>query len=85
MEHYKDLADRMARQTREEGLVFMGQHTQGLVMEVTALRTKLARLRQSYGERLEGLRKEVLSEYSVLVDQLFSATVAVKQKFEDYR
>ncbi len=65
--------------------MFMGHHTQGLVMEVTALRTKLARLQQCYGDKLQGLRKEVLAEYSVLVDQLFSATVAIKQKFEDYR
>jgi len=65
--------------------MFMNHHTQGLVMEVIDLRPKLARLQKSHWKHLKGLMKEVLSEYRVLVDQLFSATVAIKQKFEDCR
>jgi len=67
-------------QTCEEGLVFMGHHIQSLVMEVIGLRTSTPAavvLEVTVGPEEGG--------YCVLVDQLFSATAAIKQKFEDYK
>jgi len=37
IEHYCDLANRLALQTCEKGLVFMGHHIQSLVMEMIGL------------------------------------------------
>lgn len=85
IEHYKALAEWNAEQTREEALCFMGDHTQALILEISALRCKLDQLKESVTQRLMSCRHRAITEYKALVDQLFSASLSIKNRFEEYR
>ena len=63
----------------------MGEHTQSLIMEVSALRCKLAQTQEEVTRQVEISHKKAISEYRSLVDELFSASLSIKNKFEDYR
>lgn len=85
IEHFKALAEANAEQTREEALCFMGEHTQALILEVCALRCKIDQLKESMNEQLTKCRNQAIVEYKALVDQLFSASLSIKNRFEEYR
>ena len=50
--HYKWLLENHTHQSREENMLFVGEQTQSLVMEVTALRSKVADLHQQLGKKV---------------------------------
>ena len=50
--HYKWLLENHAHQSREENMLFVGEQTQSLVMEVTALRCKVADLHQQLHKKV---------------------------------
>lgn len=85
IEHLQSLVETIEEQAKTKSLCFVGEHTQNLIMEITALRTKLAQFHQSYTRNLEEARKKAIMEYAQLVNELFSATLTVKNKFEGYR
>ena len=91
-------------------MLFVGEQTQSLVMEVTALRSKVADLHQQLSKKVlkstsvsliistfslslslspflqeAEVHNRVQQEYQQLVDNLFSASLAVKNRFEGYR
>lgn len=63
----------------------MGDHTQNLILEITALRSKLDQIQQNLVQRLEGSHRRAIMEYTALVDELFSASLSIKNRFEEYR
>jgi hypothetical protein len=63
----------------------MGEHTQALILEICALRCKLEQLKESVNQRLVKCRKKAITEYRSLVDELFSASLSIKNRFEEYR
>ena len=63
----------------------MGEHTQNLVLEIAGLRCRLELLRDSVAQRLEGCHHKAIKEYRELVDELFSASLSIKNRFEEYR
>ena len=85
IEHYRALAESNAEQTREEALCFMGEHTQNLILEITALRGKIDHMHETLTQRLESSYRRAIREYTSLVDELFSASFSIKNKFEEYR
>lgn len=66
-------------------LCFLGEHTHQLILEITALRGRLDQLQQFLMHRLEASHRRAIMEYAALVDELFSASLSIKNKFEDYR
>lgn len=63
----------------------MGEHTQNLILEITALRGKIDHMHVSLAQRLESSYRKAIREYTSLVDELFSASFSIKNKFEEYR
>lgn len=63
----------------------MGEHTQSLILEVSALRCKLAQTHEAVAKQVEVSHRKAIAEYRALVDELFSASLSIKNKFEDYR
>ncbi len=63
----------------------MGEHTQNLILEITALRVKIDHMHDSLTQRLESSYRRAIREYTSLVDELFSASYSIKNKFEEYR
>jgi hypothetical protein len=53
--------------------------------EITALRAKLARMRDEQAGQAEVVRERVKREYDDLVHSLFSTSFALKNRFEEYR
>ena len=49
IEHYRTLAEANARQTREEALVFMGEHTQNLILGKVVQVQHVILLHHEYG------------------------------------
>ncbi len=63
IEHYRLLAEDSAHQTWEQGLVFLGQQVQSLVLEITALRARVAELERQLGGQVgEGGRGTLYSD-----------------------
>lgn len=50
--HYKWLLESRAREAKEENLLFVGEQTQSLVMELTALRCKVSDLHQQLDKQV---------------------------------
>ena len=63
----------------------MGEHTQSLILEICGLRCKLEQLKESINQRLMKCRNKAILEYKALVDELFSASLSIKNRFEEYR
>eukprot|EP00731_Ephydatia_muelleri_P000295 Em0001g295a len=85
VEHYQWLAEANAKRTKQEDLVFMSEHTQSLILEITALRARVLELEDDLESKEEVIMRRVLDEYTSLVDCMFSATMDVKGRFTDYR
>ena len=85
VEHYQWLAEANAKRTKQEDLLFMSEHTQSLILEITALRARVLELEDDLRSKEEVIRRRVLDEYTSLVDCMFSATMDVKGRFTDYR
>lgn len=63
----------------------MSEHTQNLILEVTALRCKLDKLQRSVTQKLESSHRKAIMEYTALVEELFFASLSIKNRFEEYR
>ena len=85
VEHYKALSEANAEQTCEEALCFIGEHTHALIMEISGQRCKMEQLEASVEQRLAGSHMHAITEYRALVDQLFSASLSIKNRFQEYR
>lgn len=59
--------------------------SQELIFEVTALRAAVARLREELRTQESVVRETVKREYDSLVQNLFSTSFALKNRFEEYR
>ncbi|XP_052781335.1 uncharacterized protein LOC128217918 isoform X2 [Mya arenaria] len=56
-----------------------------LIMEITALRAKVAEMRQMSFDQQKEIRERVRQEYDELIQNLFSSTYALKNKFDEFR
>lgn len=63
----------------------LADKTLHLVLEVTALRSKVSRMRVEKTTQERDIRERVKREYDGLVNNLFSASFALKNRFEEYR
>ena len=56
-----------------------------LFTEITALRAKVAEMRQMSFDQQKEIRERVRQEYDELIQNLFSSTYALKNKFDEFR
>lgn len=56
-----------------------------LIMEITALRAKVADMRTHHMNQQREIRERVKQEYDELIQNLFSATFSLKNKFDEFR
>lgn len=58
---------------------------QSLLMEVTALRAKIAEMREMSLTQERDVRERVKEEYDALVHNLFTACFDIKKKFDEFK
>lgn len=63
----------------------MADTCQNLLLEVTALRSKVAELRLSLDQQEKLVREKVKAEYSSLVKDIFDVCRHVQKQFSEYR
>eukprot|EP00049_Salpingoeca_infusionum_P015164 m.291361 g.291361 ORF g.291361 m.291361 type:complete len:2463 (-) comp15826_c0_seq4:3727-11115(-) len=72
-------------QVKHEVQCALADRTAALVYEVTALRAKVSRLREEKKTQERDIRESVKRDYDDLVNNLFSTSFALKNRFEEYR
>jgi uncharacterized protein YqfA (UPF0365 family) len=58
---------------------------QGLLLEITALRAKIAEMRQMALTQEQDIRERIREEYDDLVHNLFAVCLDLKRKFDEFR
>ena len=59
--------------------------SQDLLLEITALRAKIAEMRQISLTQERDVRERVQEDYNSLVQNLFSGSFDLKKKFDEFR
>ena len=59
--------------------------SQDLLLEVTALRSKISEMRDMALTQEQDIRERIREEYDDLVHNLFSAALDLKRKLDEYR
>lgn len=85
VEQSRSLAQQRAADDTGELLVFASLQTHSLILEVTALRAKIAELEQRLSSQEKLLMRRAMQQYNTLVTNLYSTSFSIKAQYEKYR
>lgn len=63
----------------------LADRSQDLILEITALRAKISRMRDEQAAQETVIKERVKRDYDDLVHSLFTTSFALKNRFEEYR
>ncbi|XP_065909526.1 uncharacterized protein [Dysidea avara] len=85
VEHCRHLARLRAADDVGELLMFASAQTHNLILEVTALRAKIAELHLKLSSQQKLVTQHAMEQYNTLVSNLFNTSFSIKAQYERYR